>query len=422
MKEDECVSLVVLKFGGTSVGNVEKIRSVADKIIEEKRKGNQLIIVVSAMGKTTDQLVALADEVTDNPNKREMDMLLSTGEQVTISLLSMALREKGHEAVSFTGWQAGIITEQLHSNARITGVESEKIEKKLREGKIVIVAGFQGMTTEGEITTLGRGGSDTSAVALAAALQAEKCVICTDVPGIFTSDPRYIKEARKLPSISYDEMLELANLGASVLHPRSVELAKNHQIPIEVCSSTEEQAGTRIEEEISMEKNLIVRGVAFEEDITRVTIFWDDKKMMSLDTIFTTLAAHYLNVDIIVQSLTEQNKANFSFSIKTEDLQEVLHVLEKNKNELGYQKIEYESGLAKVSIVGSGMISNPGIAAKMFSVLATNNMQIKMVSTSEIKVSVVIDKENMIEATEALHRAFGLHQLKAEKALLHTQA
>lgn len=266
------MGLIVQKFGGTSVGSVEKILNVAYRVIEEKQRGHDVVVVVSAMGKSTDSLVALAKEITEQPSSREMDMLLTTGEQVTISLLTMALQNKGYDAVSYTGWQAGIETENIHGNARITNIDTAKLKERLNEGKIAVVAGFQGVTAEGEITTLGRGGSDTTAVALAAALKADKCDIYTDVPGVFTTDPRYVKTARKLAGISYDEMLELANLGAGVLHPRAVEFAKNYQVPLEVRSSTEKEAGTLIEEESSMEQNLIVRGIAFEDQITRVTV------------------------------------------------------------------------------------------------------------------------------------------------------
>ncbi|WP_174729699.1 aspartate kinase [Mesobacillus harenae] len=402
------MGLIVQKFGGTSVGGAEKIVNVAERAIEEKNQGNDIVIVVSAMGKTTDQLVSLAADITSNPSKREMDMLLTTGEQVTIALLTMALQQKGYDAVSFTGWQAGIQTEPIHSNARIKNISTEKIKKNLADGKIVVVAGFQGTSESGEITTLGRGGSDTTAVALAAALQADKCDIYTDVTGVFTTDPRYVKKARKLLNVSYDEMLELANLGAGVLHPRAVEFAKNYQMPLEVRSSTERERGTIIEEEISMEENLIVRGVAFEDQITRVTVVGLPGSLTSLSTIFTTLAQNSINVDIIIQSTTQAEKANISFSIKSEDLKETLNVLEAHKQDLQYDRIESESGLAKVSIVGSGMISNPGVAASMFKVLADNKVEVKMVSTSEIKVSTVIEDSRMVEAVEAIHTAFDL--------------
>ncbi|WP_066365915.1 aspartate kinase [Neobacillus fumarioli] len=402
------MGLIVQKFGGTSVGSIERILHVAETVKAEAEKGNQVVVVVSAMGKTTDQLVSMAKKVSPQPNKREMDMLLTTGEQVTIALLSMALIEKGFDAVSFTGWQAGIVTEPVHSNARIAKIKTEAIKEQLQAGKIVIVAGFQGITEDGEITTLGRGGSDTTAVALAAALKADKCDIYTDVTGVFTTDPRYVKNARKLLSVSYDEMLELANLGAGVLHPRAVEFAKNYQVRLEVRSSMEKVRGTIIEGEARMEQNLIVRGVAFEDEITKVTVLGLSNSLTSLSTIFTTLAQNHINVDIIIQNTTESGTANLSFSIRTEDWMETVNVLENNKAELGYEQLDAENKLAKVSIVGSGMISNPGVAAKMFAVLAENNIPVKMVSTSEIKVSAVVEEKNMLKAAELLHEAFEL--------------
>ncbi|MEH7109853.1 aspartate kinase, partial [Bacillus sp. JJ1764] len=396
------------KFGGTSVGSIERILNVAQCVKEETERGNQVVVVVSAMGKTTDQLVNMAKELSSQPNKREMDMLLTTGEQVTISLLSIALNQKGLAAVSFTGWQAGIITEPIHGNARISKIHTEAISKQLNAGKVVIVAGFQGVTEDGQITTLGRGGSDTTAVALAAALKADKCDIYTDVTGVFTTDPRYVKSARKLLSVSYDEMLELANLGAGVLHPRAVEFAKNYQVRLEVRSSMEKEEGTVIEEEATMEQNLVVRGVAFEADITKVTVLGLTNSLNSLSTIFTTLAQNHINVDIIIQSTTETGAANLSFSIQTNDWIETLNVLENNKESLGYGQLDAENKLAKVSIVGSGMISNPGVAAKMFDVLANQGIPVKMVSTSEIKVSAVVEEKYMHKAVEALHSAFEL--------------
>ena len=409
------MSIIVQKFGGTSVGSVERIQNVAEKVIHEVKNGHQVVVVVSAMGKTTDQLVKLATEINTEPSKRDMDMLLSTGEQITISLLSMALQFKGYEAVSLTGWQAGIRTEPVHGNARITDIETENVLGHLNNGKIVIVAGFQGITSNNEITTLGRGGSDTTAVALAAALNAEKCDIYTDVTGVFTTDPRYVKSARKLPSISYDEMLELANLGAGVLHPRAVEFAKNHGVKLVVRSSMENEEGTIIEEEASMEKSLVIRGIAFEDQITRVTVCGLPNELHTLSTIFTTLAKHAINVDIIIQSSLDKGTTNISFSVKTNDVKETVNVLEKYREHLSFSHIEQESNLAKVSIVGSGMVSNPGVAAEMFQVLATEGIHVKMVSTSEIKVSTVVDEEKMVQAVEALHVAFELGESVVEE-------
>ncbi|PJN88349.1 aspartate kinase [Bacillus sp. mrc49] len=404
------MALIVQKFGGTSVGSVEKLKNVANRVIEEAEKGNEVVVVVSAMGKTTDQLVSMAHDISSAPSKREMDMLLTTGEQVTISLLTMALLEKGHEAISYTGWQAGMQTESVHGNARILDIDASRIQARLQERQIVVVAGFQGNDVNGEITTLGRGGSDTTAVAIAAALNADRCDIYTDVTGVFTTDPRYIKEARKLQSISYDEMLELANLGAGVLHPRAVEYAKNYQIPLEVRSSMERESGTIIEEEATMEENLIVRGIAFEDSITRVTVYGLPQSLGALSTIFMTLAKNQINVDIIIQSMTAEDTTNLSFSIKSEDKKAALIVLENNKEQLAFDRVETEGGLAKVSIVGSGMVSNPGVAAEMFEVMANTGIQVKMVSTSEIKVSTVVNELEMVKAVESLHEAFKLGQ------------
>ena len=407
------MALIVQKFGGTSVGSVERIQHVANRVIQEAERGNQVVVVVSAMGKTTDALVKLASDITDSPSKREMDMLLTTGEQVTISLLTMALQCKGYEATSLTGWQAGIQTEAVHSNARIQHIDTTRIQRQLDSGRIVVVAGFQGCSEDGSITTLGRGGSDTTAVALAAALKAAKCDIYTDVTGVFTTDPRYVEDARKLHSISYDEMLELANLGAGVLHPRAVEFAKNYQVPLEVRSSLENENGTIVEEEVSMEQNLVVRGIAFEDNISRVTIEGLNNELQTLSTIFTALAKEQLNVDIIIQNVTANNRLSISFSIKTVDVEAALAVLKEYKSTLGYTRIEHESGLAKVSIVGSGMISNPGVAAEMFEVLAGEKIEVKMVSTSEIKVSTVVPHADMVKAVETLHVAFELEEQQA---------
>lgn len=406
------MGLVVQKFGGTSVGNVERIKHVAKRVIETVKNGDQVVVVVSAMGKSTDELVSLAKDITENPSKREMDMLLSTGEQVTIALLSMALQAQGHEAISLTGWQAGIGTEACHSNARIQKFENETISNHLASGKIVIVAGFQGVTESGEITTLGRGGSDTTAVALAAGLHADRCDIFTDVTGVFTTDPRVVKSARKLSSISYDEMLELANLGAGVLHPRAVEFAKNYQVKLTVRSSMVEEEGTMIEEEVSMEENLVVRGLAFESNVTKISVCGMPNQISGLSNLFTTLATNNINVDIIIQNVIDSENTNISFSILSERLSETLEVLENNREELKFQEILHDTGLAKVSIVGSGMISNPGVAGQMFKALSDQGILVKMVSTSEIKVSTVIDQSEMVKAVETLHQEFQLDNLK----------
>ncbi|MFV8830485.1 aspartate kinase [Alkalihalobacterium sp. APHAB7] len=404
------MAIIVQKYGGTSVGTVERIEHVAGRVAKTVAQGHEVVVVVSAMGKTTDQLVKLASEISDKPSKREMDMLLTTGEQVTISLLAMALQKKGLGATSYTGWQAGIVTEDSHSNARILDIQTEKIQAQLSLGNVVIVAGFQGASQDGEITTLGRGGSDTTAVALAAALKAERCDIYTDVTGVYTTDPRFISGARKLHSISYDEMLEMANLGAGVLHPRAVEFAKNYQVKLMVASSMVEEVGTLIEEDVSMEQNLIVRGIAFENDVTKITVSGLPNLIETLSNVFSILSEHGINVDIIIQNQTAEEKTSISFSTSRSSLDEALAVLNNHKEELQFTELTHEGDLAKVSIIGSGMISNPGVAAQMFKILAENDILIKMVSTSEIKVSALVEEEIMVPAVEALHRAFQLEE------------
>ncbi|MEC2071673.1 aspartate kinase [Alkalihalophilus marmarensis] len=407
---------IVQKYGGTSVGSVEKIENVADRVTRAAEAGSELIVVVSAMGKSTDQLVGLANDITEHPSKREMDMLLSTGEQVTISLLTMALLKRGVEAVSYTGGQAGILTEATHGNARIKEIDSERLTNQLEAGKVLVVAGFQGVTEDGSITTLGRGGSDTTAVALAAAVGADRCEIYTDVTGVFTTDPRYVKKARKLQAVSYDEMLEMANLGAGVLHPRAVEFAKNYEVPLMVASSMVEESGTMIEEEVTVEKNLIVRGIAFENDVTKVTVAGLPNRMDTLPKLFSILSSNGVNVDIIIQNQYDENHVNISFSITQCSLKETVACLEQAKNELEFEHLYHEEDLAKVSIVGSGMISNPGVAATMFEALAKNEIFIKMVSTSEIKVSAVVSEDDMVMAVEVLHDAFKLDEVHEEQA------
>lgn len=406
---EKTVSFVVQKFGGTSVGSVERIQHVARKIKKAREKGDQLVVVVSAMGKTTDQLVNMANEITSQPSTREMDMLLTTGEQVTISLLTMALHELGVNAVSMTGWQAGIKTEEIHGSARIKEIDGTIIQKQVDEGNVVIVAGFQGLSPSGQITTLGRGGSDTTAVALAAALGADRCDIFTDVTGVYTADPRIVPLARQLEEISYDEMLELANLGAGVLHPRAVECAKNNNVILTVRSSFEDVEGTLVKEEVEVEDGLMVHGVAHDLNLTKVTVRGMIKEIGTLSRLFKLLAEHRINIDIIInQSLKDHDHTNISFSIDSDDLEETLKVLIEHKDELQYDNLLYEEKLAKVSIVGAGMISNPGVAAQMFDRLSQEDIQIKMVSTSEIKVSCVVREEDVEKAVQCLHSAFGL--------------
>lgn len=412
------MGVIVQKFGGTSVGSIERIKHVADTVTKAYKEGNSVVTVVSAMGHHTDELVNLAQQISPQNSKREMDMLLTTGEQVSISLLAMAIQAKGFKAISLTGWQAGIQTESIHGNARIETIQTERIQRLLNEGYIVIVAGFQGFSKEHEVTTLGRGGSDTTAVALAAALQAERCDIYTDVLGVYTTDPRIEPDATKLSHVSYDEMLELAALGAAVLHPRAVEFAKNYGLIIQVRSSQHDEIGTFIGEENQMEQQSVVRGIAFESNVTRMTLNGLHNQVDLLPNIFTILATEGIDVDIIIQSVTSDNLVNLSFSIKSENMLETITILESKKEYLGYVSFDFESELAKVSIVGSGMVSNPGVAANMFKFLAEASIPVKMVSTSEIKVSTVIPKSQLKNAVHALHKGYELDRVQVQEEVV----
>ncbi len=402
------MGLIVQKYGGTSVGSIERIQKVAERIMKTRAQGHDVVVVVSAMGKSTDVLVDMAKQITQHPSNRELDMLLTTGEQVTTALLSMALLGKGVQAISMTGWQAGIETEDVHSRARIKHINPSQVKEQLAAGKIVIVAGFQGITSKGQITTLGRGGSDTTAVALAASLHADLCEIFTDVVGVYTADPRMVPMAQKLDRISFDEMLELATLGAGVLHPRAVECAKKYKVKLTVRSSFSEEEGTMIEEEANMENGLIISGVAHDEDVAKITVTKMSNQIGTLSALFNTLAEAHINVDVIIQSSFEDALTNISFSISGDDLPRTLEILHINKELLQYEEIISEKGLAKVSIVGAGMVTNPGVAASMFKVLAEASVNIKMVSTSEIKVSCIIPADVTQKAVQSLHNAFGL--------------
>jgi len=407
------MALIVQKYGGSSVATVEKIKHVANRVKETKERGNQVVVIVSAMGDTTDDLISLAKQISTHPNNREMDMLMTTGEQVSIALISMALQEIGVDAISLTGWQAGIKTEEVFSKARIVDINTKKIEEELEKNRIVIVAGFQGISDNKEITTLGRGGSDTTAVALAAALKADQCEIYTDVLGVYTADPRIVKESRKLQSISYDEMLELATLGAVVLHPRAVEYAKMYNVTLYVRSTFSNDIGTRVEEVQSMEKGLVVTGIAHDLDVTKVQVLGMVKSFTAIPLLFNKLAEARINVDIIVHSEVTNEKMNIAFTISQNDLHDTIAVLEESREILQYDELRFEQDLAKVSIVGAGMITNPGVAAKMFSVLSSSEIPVKMISTSEIKVSVVIPKEQAKIAVNILHNEFSLNSQTA---------
>lgn len=398
----------VMKFGGTSVGSLERMKRVARRIADRFDAGDQVVVVVSAMGKTTDELVRLAEQTAKRPNKRELDLLLSTGEQQAIALLTMTLNDLGYAAVSLTGWQAGIRTDSVFGNARIQSIHTERLHEHLRRGEIVVVAGFQGISDCDDITTLGRGGSDTTAVALAAALNAELCEIYTDVDGVFTTDPRVVPAARKIDEISYDEMLEMAYLGAGVLHPRAVENAKKYGVPLVVRSSFNDSPGTVIKEETVLEKNNSVTGLAFERDVARISVIGLPNRLSKLTEVFEALAQAHINVDIIVQNVLSEAETTVSFTLAGKDLGEAAAVLRSQQKKLDFRLLDIETGLAKVSIVGSGMASNPGVAAAMFKALTDRSILIKMVSTSEIKVSTVIPLDRMEEALTALHATFRL--------------
>lgn len=397
-----------MKFGGSSVGDTERMQRVAKRIIEKQDEGHDCVVVVSAMGDTTDDLIDQARLLNPNPPAREMDMLMTTGEQISMAMLSMAIQHLGREAVSFTGWQAGFETEAEHGKARIRNIQPERVLKAIGAGKIVIVAGFQGITAEGEITTFGRGGSDTTAVALAAAINADTCEIYTDVDGIYSTDPRIVKCARKLQEISYDEMLELANLGAAVLHPRAVEYAKHNNVRLVVRSSFNYNEGTVVKEETTMEQGAVVNGIAYDKNVARLTIRGVADLPGVLAKMFGELATAKIDVDLIVQSGVLDGKADFSYTVSLADRERALAVMESLRSELPFSEVTSEIDLVKVSIVGAGMVSHPGVAAQMFASISAQGVSIKMVSTSEIKVSCVIEASRLQDVVAALHTAYGL--------------
>lgn len=403
--------IIVQKFGGTSVADTEKIKRVAQNVIREKKNGNDVVVVVSAMGHTTDYLVKMAKDINPNPSGREMDMLLSTGEGVSIALLAMAIEAAGYDAVSFNAMQIGIFTENVHSKARIVDIKTDKLKRNLAEGKIIVVAGFQGVTENGEITTLGRGGSDTSAVALAAALNAERCDIYTDVEGVYTTDPRIVPNASRLNEISYEEMLELAHAGANVLHPRSVETAKQFNVPMRVRSSFNiENKGTLILGVDNMEIYKPVAGVAADLSQTRIVVCDVPDIPGQAARLFSNLAKENISVDMIIQSYARKisNTNDIAFTIDSSDTDKAVETLNKLKPEMKYGEIQVNPEIAKVSIVGAGMIDRPGIASAMFETLAKENINIKMISTSEIKISCLVNKEDAHKAVKALHDVFEL--------------
>ena len=399
------MALIVQKFGGSSVKDAECLRRVAGIITNTYKRDNDVIVVVSAQGDTTDDLIEKAKEISKNPSKREMDMLLTTGEQISASLLAMTIEDMGFPAVSLTGWQAGISTNSRYSDSRIKKINTERINAELDKKRIVIVTGFQGINKYDDMTTLGRGGSDTSAVALAAACHADLCEIYTDVDGVYTADPRIAPTAKKLSEISYDEMLELASLGANVLHNRSVELAKKYNVNLCVRSSITGAEGTIVKEVTTVE-SMMVRGIAKDSDVARISVCSIEDTPGKAFRIFSLLAKHNVNVDIILQSIGRDNTKDISFTVTEGKLQDALDVLEQNKDIIGYKDLSYATDVSKVSIVGAGMVTNPGVAAKMFEALFDAHINIHMIATSEIKVSVLIDRglENM--AVKAIQQKF----------------
>lgn len=414
------MALIVQKYGGSSVANAEKIQNVARRVVKAKNQGNRVVVVVSALGDTTDDLITLAQQISKNPSSREMDMLLSTGEQVSMSLLALAIHELGEKAVSFTGAQVGIVTDQFHTKARILEVNGECIQRALKAGNIVVVAGFQGQTPDGEITTLGRGGSDLTAVALAQALKANHCEIYTDVDGIYTADPRVVPDARKIDVISYDEILELAALGAKVMHSRSVEVGKKFGVPIYVRHSQREGEGTLITKETKQMEDILVSGVALAEDEAKMTMFQVPDVPGVAAKIFARLAKANINIDMIIQNKTKTNATDLSFTVFKNELHRALPQVKAVAAEVAAKDVVCDENIAKVSVVGVGMKAHSGIAARMFSALAKKKINIQMISTSEIKISCIVDGHKGKEALRAVHEEFELgkgpaKQLKAGK-------
>jgi len=400
------MGLIVQKFGGSSVADADKIRNVARIITETYRRGHSVVAVLSAQGDTTDDLIAKAAEINPNGSKREMDMLLSTGEQISCSLCAMAIEAMGYPVISLTGWQAGVRTNSAYSNARIKRVAPERILAELDKKCIVIVTGFQGINKYDDITTLGRGGSDTSAVALAASLHADLCQIYTDVDGVYTADPRHVEGAKKLDEITFDEMLELATLGAQVLHNRSVEMAKRYNVNLEVLSSFSGNPGTKVKEVVKNVEKTHVSGVAKDKDVARLALVGLDDTPGIAFKIFSLLAKAKINVDIILQSIGRGDTKDISFTVTKSDKDEAKRLLEENKAYLDFDHIDVSDDIAKVSIVGAGMINNPGVASLMFEALYNAGININMISTSEIKVSVLVDADDADRAVQAIHNKF----------------
>lgn len=400
------MGLIVQKFGGTSVADADRLRHVAKIITDTYRAGNQVVAVLSAQGDTTDDLIEKAREINPHASNREMDMLLSTGEQISVSLCAMAIEALGYPVVSLTGWQSGMVTNTVARGARIKRVETERLEAELNQRRIVIVTGFQGIDRNENITTLGRGGSDTSAVALAASLDAELCQIYTDVDGVYTADPRIVVGARKLDEVTYNEMLELATLGAQVLHNRSVEMAKKYNVKLEVLSSFSGNPGTVVKEAAKRMEKSYISSVAVDKNISRIALIGVPNEIGTSFKVFSLLAQNHINVDIILQGIGHEDGKDICFTVAQSDLEGAAALLEENKDRIQYNRLETNTNVAKVSVVGAGMINNPGVAARLFEALYDANININMISTSEIKISVLVDQKDAEKAVEAIHEKF----------------
>ena len=404
------MSLLVQKYGGTSVGNPERIMNVARRLLETQRAGNSVVAVVSAMSGVTDSLIKLAKEVSSKPTEREMDVLLSTGEQTTMALTAMAIQNLGGKAVSLTGAQAGIVTNGVHTKAKISNITPDEIKKHLDRGEIVIVAGFQGETSEGAITTLGRGGSDLTAIALASAVEADACQIFTDVDGVYTCDPRIVPTAKKIQEISYDEMLEMASSGSKVMQSRSVEFAKKFGVTFEVRSSFNNNPGTIVKEESAGMEQVVVRGVSIERNQAKVTVAQVPDKPGCAARLFTALAEAQIMIDVIVQNVSASGSTDISFTMNRDELEKIGGLLDQVAAEIGAGNVSKQDGIAKLSVVGIGMRTHSGVAAKLFEALAKGGINIQMISTSEIKIAVIIDEAKIADAAKLAHTAFGLDQ------------
>lgn len=401
--------LIVKKFGGTSVGDKERIMNVARRCAEDFKKGNDIVLVLSAMGKTTDELIAKAKDINPNPPKRELDMLLTTGEQISVAMMAMAFDTMDIPAISLNAFQVRMHTTRVHGNARLKRIDTDRIMHELEHRRIVIVTGFQGVNKYDNYTTLGRGGSDTTAVALAAALHADACEIYTDVDGVYTADPRIVPKARKLDEITYDEMLDLATLGAGVLHNRSVEMAKKYGVQLVVRSSLNDHEGTIVKEETSVER-MLISGVALDRNTARISVIGLKDEPGMAFRLFNMLAKEGINVDVILQSIGRENSKDISFTVSRDEADQAVKIIEANKARIGCNSISCNKEVVKVSIVGAGMMSNPGVAAKMFEALFNENININMISTSEIRITVLINEKDAERAVNAVHDAFGLEE------------